>query len=102
MRKFKLLGHLLRAAPEDPLHQVVFRDQNKKPRIVEDRRSGRPREDWLWETMDDAFDLITNNQYIRYDEENPEHLEWQVEVAKNRDFIFETNNKKNTDKTMFL
>ena len=39
-QKLKLLGHLLRATPEDPLHQVVFRDSTKIPRMITRRRAG--------------------------------------------------------------
>ncbi len=58
-QNYKLVGHLLRADKDDPLHQVVFRNEEKQPRLINSRRSGQPRERWLIEPMTDAFNIIT-------------------------------------------
>ena len=54
-QKLKLLGHILRADHSDPLRQVLFESGTNIPRYHIIRRSGRPKLDWLLETMKDAL-----------------------------------------------
>ena len=53
--KLKLLGHILRADHSDPLRQALFESGTNMPRYHIIRRSGRPKLDWLLETMKDAL-----------------------------------------------
>ena len=46
--------------------------------------------------MEEAFDLFTNNPLITFNTDDPEHIQWLVDEANNRNFIFETNNKGKT------
>ena len=96
-QKLKLLGHLLRASPDDPLHQVIFHENTKKPRLYPIARVGRPREKWLFATLEDAFNILAQNPYLEFDHGNQEHMEWLIETANNRAGIFATNNKTNTN-----
>lgn len=56
--KLKLLGHILRASPADPLSQITFGNDYLLPRPVLKRRAGRPRADWVLCTFQDAFKAI--------------------------------------------
>ena len=57
-RKISLLGHILRADANDPLRQVIFENQTCIPRKPPYRRQGRPRVDWLTETVKDTFHCL--------------------------------------------
>ncbi len=84
-QKFKLLGHLLRAERTDPLHQVCFQGDDKTPRAVAHRRRGRPREQWLLNTLEDAYDETTPQNIECVDPANEYHIEWLVQAAISRD-----------------
>ena len=93
-QKYKRLGHLLRSEPDNPLHRVVFRTPDKHPRITGIRGVGRPREDWLYETMKDAFNIVTVFAEDRhFNPENQQDINTLIQAAKARTDIFETNNK---------
>ena len=57
-RKISLLGHIVRADANDPLRQVIFENQTCIPRKPPYRRQGRPRVDWLTETVKDTFHCL--------------------------------------------
>ncbi len=90
-QKFKLLGHILRADVNDPLHQVCFKGDQKTPKFVPKRRVGRPREHWLLNTMEEAYDHTTpENVNEQFDPFNETHINWLVQGAKERDDIYWT------------
>ena len=54
-QKLKLFGHILRANHKDPLRQVLFSYNSFAPRNIPLKRRGRPKLDWLQETIKDAL-----------------------------------------------
>ena len=72
--KLKLLGHILRSSPSDPLNQVTFGNDNLLPRPVLKRRAGRPRADWVLHTYQDAFQAM-NGPAALFDENNTAHFQ---------------------------
>ena len=54
-RKIQLLGHIIRAGPQDPMRQVLFLPNSLIPRTEHARRVGKPRAHWLIETYADAY-----------------------------------------------
>ena len=42
--KFKLLGHIIRAVPEDSMRQVVFQQNTFEPSSTNEVRAGRPKQ----------------------------------------------------------
>lgn len=62
-----LLGHLLRASSDDPLHHVTFKGDSKKTNIVQKRKAGRPSEQWSSETCTEAFYKIIEHEFLQLD-----------------------------------
>ena len=54
-RTNQLLGHIIRADPQDPMRQVPFQPNSLIPRIEHVRRVGKLRAHWLIETYADAY-----------------------------------------------
>ena len=92
-QKFKLLGHLLRAEVTDPLHQVTFEGDTKFPRLAIRRRAGRPRDNWLVNTMKEAYKEFIPAEFDELDFWNEHELNWLVDAARRRESIFETKPK---------
>jgi hypothetical protein len=92
MRKFKLLGHIIRAPGEDPLRQVVFETGVIFPRIEHMKRVGRPRANWVIETFNEAHRAL--NRPDIFDIENKSQMEYIIKAATDRLYIFETNGKQ--------
>ena len=86
-RKLKLLGHILRSNPQDPMRQVLFEPHTFVPRI-EYRRPGKPRLSWLQETFKEAFGLL--GRVEPFNVENLEHVRFIVHHAHARHGIFGT------------
>ena len=86
--KFSLLGHIIRAKPEDPMRQVTFEENTYKPRQPEYRRPGKPRDQFIIETMKEAFDELVDNIWFHYNEDDPEHTQIIVDAAIERTNIF--------------
>lgn len=84
-RKLKLVGHILRTNPDDPLRQVLFEYNSYTPRI-EHRRPGKPRTSWLPQSFKDAFGMLGRNE--EYDSNNREHQNFVITNAINRQSIF--------------
>ena len=57
----KLLGHLLRASPEDPMKQAALK-HTYEPIYPKQRRVGKPRKHWINETMKDAYNKYAHEQ----------------------------------------
>ena len=57
-RRIKFLGHILRAANNDPMRAITFQPNTAKPAIVHKRRVGGPRKNWTWETLKMAWEAI--------------------------------------------
>ena len=57
-RRISLLGHILRADANFPLRQVIFENQTCVPQKPPYRRQGRPRVDWLTETVKVTFHCL--------------------------------------------
>ena len=70
--KFGSIDHLIRTNMDDSMRQVVFKHNTYAPRSVDIRRPGKPRGQWIVETMTEAFDEIMNNEWLRYEVENEE------------------------------
>ena len=51
----RLLGHIIRSDPQDPMRQVLFLPNSLIPRTEHARRVGKPRAHWLIETYADAY-----------------------------------------------
>ena len=106
--KISLLGHVLRADQNDPMHQVLFEGSAKYPRIVGRRRSGRPRMNWLELTMETAFRKIPreDNQNVQFRLMkngcyNMEHINEVIKAAQKRTTPFETKPKKSGNDFIF-
>ena len=102
--KFRLLGHLLRAEVEDPMRQVVFKQESWIPRAPIKLRVGKPRDQWVVETMTEAFDEVMQNRWLSYDYENEEHQQILREAAAKGDeqhHIFWSKPRKEP-KTLFM
>ena len=54
-KKTKLLGHIARAANDDPLREVTFGNNNGKPIGVSQRGVGKPRKQWTFEAMNQVW-----------------------------------------------
>ena len=59
-QKFKLLGHIIRLPENDPIKQVTFTKGTTMPRKSEVYRRGKPRGQWAYETMKEAYNCILN------------------------------------------
>ena len=94
--KMALLGHILRASHKDPLRQVIFEKDQTKPREIWTRRAGRPRQDWVINTMQMAYDIIMDfNPLNTFDITNQDQIDALLLEATSRQTVFKTNpNKK--------
>ena len=54
---------------------------------------GRPREHWLLNTLDLAFNETTPQNIEAFDHTNEHHMKWLTDAAEERDDIFETKPK---------
>jgi len=95
--RFKLLGHLLRTHHEDPLHEITFENAIKTPRLPIKRRIGRPRDQWIVETMKEAYEHIMLKEekvdptsYTPFHPTDREKIKKLVQTAENREHIFAT------------
>ena len=84
-KKLKLFGHILRSSPDDPLRQVLFEYNTFIPKI-EYRRPGKPRTSWLLQAFKDAFEKLGRAE--EYDYDNPEHQNFVIQNARERQGIF--------------
>ena len=91
-RKVRLLGHMLRADPKDPMKQVILDPCTNRPRL-EYKRPGKPRASWLLETFKDAFALLGRSE--SYDDTNNEHRHYVLQQAQTRQGIFATKPQHN-------
>ena len=70
LRKLKLLGHVLRRNRQHPQHQVTFATQSALPRGSSNRRVfGRPRANWILNTMSKAWNFMRQNNPLLQNEE---------------------------------
>ena len=78
----KLLGHVIRADPLDPMKQRTINNDLQIPGIYK-RRVGRPRLSWVSENCK----WIYKKQFQEdYDQNNPEHVQKLTKEAKDRKF----------------
>ena len=61
----KILGHVLRAPPDDPMKQVTVKSQCDIL-IPKKRRVGRPRMHWTNDTMTQAYDKLVEDHNFTY------------------------------------
>ena len=100
--KFNLLGHILRCPWGDPMRQVVFEGLTWEPRIIPFRRVGKPREQWIVATMQEAFDIVDNVVPRRqFDSGNLVHQRVLIDAARARVKIFATKPKPDV-KNLFV
>ena len=97
-QKFRLLGHILRTSPDDPLKQVCFEENTRRihqgqeedgylvPRVTT-LREGKPRGQWVLKTMQEAFHIIDEGSGP-YDPWNRSHSLTLKHFAKARHGIF--------------
>ena len=95
-QKINLLGHLLRADPTDPLHQITFINPEKEPRpLTKVKHGAMPMHSrWIGETIEEAHAAILNDPTITFTWENPEHYHTVLDTAMQRQHIFETKLKQ--------
>ena len=79
----RLLAHILRANPTDPLVQVTLKSDRIMPRKPTKTRIGRPKADWIIETQKDAFNLLHGPDQV-FDDTNMQHLVEIKQAAINR------------------
>lgn len=91
-QKLSLLGHVLRASQHDPMRQVIFEGPTKIPRICHCKRVGKPRADWLIETMKDALHALGTGEVP--EKLSNEHFEHVSDKAALREGPFATKSKK--------
>ena len=90
--KIRLLGHIFRSSPQDPMREVLFETGTFFLRIERTRRVGKPRAHWLLETCQDAYALIDPTVVV--DMANQQHMLNLATVAQRRLPPFHT--RKNT------
>lgn len=91
-QKMKLLGHVIRASDEDPMRQVSFEKGTIKPKATI-AKQGRPRQQWILSSLDEALKLIENDRNISFDPDNEHHRMTLEHFAKNRTGVFATKGK---------
>ena len=82
-RQTKLLGHILRSNDGDPMKQVCFNNEGYQ-HLYEKRRVGRPRVNWVRQTMKRTFNKMYEDEV--YMEDDEEILFKLLLCAENRDF----------------
>ena len=87
-RKITLLGHILRCAPNDPMHEVLFEQGTYTPRIEHIKRVGKPRAKWLLESCSDAYAII--HPGARFETNSQQHWTDIVNKAVHREPPFQT------------
>ena len=77
----KLLGHTIRTHRHDPLRQVFFEKGTNTPKIYHCKRVGRPRAEWVSETMKDSLYALGQPipQYL-----SDENIQMICEAARDR------------------
>ena len=70
MRQIRLLGHIIRADPRDPMRRVTFQDGVLQPNIPGARRVGRPRKPWLLAVKEVVWQRISEHPFGSTVEEN--------------------------------
>ena len=95
--KLNLLGHVLRSSKDNPLYQVCFEQFSQIPRMVTKRRAGKPRMNWLDNSLKQAYEIITKeeNEQERedFDLNKDEHIFKIRDRAKKRKEPFSTKPK---------
>jgi hypothetical protein len=90
LRKLKLLGHVLRRNRQHPQHQVTFATQSALPRESSNRRVfGRPRANWILNTMSKAWNFMRQNNPLLQNEEfnkDDRHIREQI-IAQARQYL---------------
>ena len=83
IRKRRLLGHIIRSDPLDPLFQVCF-DTDGRQHLYETRRVWRPRNHWVRETFKETFNFLEpGGDYV---EESDDAILWLFCAAEGRSF----------------
>ena len=85
-KRRKVLGHIIRRPRDHPQHQATFATRNLLPQQVEQRRVGRPRAAWTYETMKDCWRRKFHN--IPFQIQNRELREQIKTWALNREDPF--------------
>ena len=76
----------IRSAPSDPMRQVLFEKGTLIPRLEFRKRPGKPRQQWLTTTYDDAYQTL--NQPHPFDIDNPAHRQLVNDLACQRIGVF--------------
>ena len=71
----RLLGHVLRSSPADPMNQVTLDGDNLRPRPVHTRRTGSPKVDWVLESYKDACSIINGQGAAAFNINDLGHLQ---------------------------
>ena len=72
-RKASLLGHVARAATEDPLRQVTFQAESCSRVEYGKKRIGKPRQNWIHQTKKHIF--LTKMNKSSYEESREQDLQ---------------------------
>lgn len=85
-----MLGHLLRALPEDPVRRCALEDGSIAPLLPEKKRVGRPRSHWTLLAMSMAWERLAPGRpghlAVEFRQQDPAQLAWLWERAWQRSF----------------
>ena len=81
-RRLKLLGHVMRAAPSDPMHMVTF-NENQELNRLNKRRRGKLRHHWTHQALQEAMEAHYN---MDYDPTNDLQIAHLILLASERAF----------------
>ena len=83
-RKLRLYGQIIRASDLDPLKAVAFKDNHLDMNEWNDKRVGRPKQDWIWEAAIEVWTTILNKQEpFEYPDEQVDEI---IHAARNKVF----------------
>ena len=74
-RKFRLLGHIIRCNPRDPMYRITFQEGILQPNIPGARRVGRPRTSWVQSVKEAAWSTFSDRPFSNADEDNQEIMD---------------------------
>lgn len=101
------IGNILRSNDKDPVVQVIIEPYTvNRPREIDKRRKGKPRDKWYQKALVDAWNLFKEkeeeNQPVEdYDHDHINHRFFLAAGAKDRLVPFDTKLKHAVNRSMF-
>ena len=94
-RRFKLLGHVIRAEAEDPLKEVTFNRDTMEIKTIGWKRVGRPKTHWIHTVMREAWNEIRQAHPEEIQEYDDMYMQKEIikQTAENRRYPFHTKPK---------